>query len=348
MKQKDKSKSTWVAATLLAGAVFILSVALQHWPTDTLLPTPITPEHLTISKSIDSPVLVGEIEQIVANLLDNAISFSGDNKDVIVKVSKLENDNVLITTVGGGGRSLEVNSNGDIVWEANYNLSLPSGAVYRAHRIPGLFPAAFSVLVHDLYEMVEGNGVYLIPGSSSVSFEVVNNGDYELALNYTFTDLAGWFEPTEGNLVLPPGSSETLSFTGDIPGSTETTVIELVMTPDHHPEKQKVIQLIGVPNYLGNDPEIVPTTFQLYEPFPNPFNPTATIRFYMGVETRHAVSHLQIFDITGRVVETLVNENLVPGEHDVVWDANNQVSGIYFVELVSGQNRSVQKLVLLK
>lgn len=71
MKQKDKSKSTWVAATLLAGAVFILSVALQHWPTDTLLPTPITPEHLTISKLIDSPVLVGEIEQIVAHTQDD-------------------------------------------------------------------------------------------------------------------------------------------------------------------------------------------------------------------------------------------------------------------------------------
>ena len=48
MKQKGKSKSTLVAATLLAGAVFILSVALQHWPSDTLNPTPITPEHLTI------------------------------------------------------------------------------------------------------------------------------------------------------------------------------------------------------------------------------------------------------------------------------------------------------------
>ncbi|MEC9050421.1 MAG: aryl-sulfate sulfotransferase, partial [Candidatus Neomarinimicrobiota bacterium] len=47
---------------------------------------------------------------------------------------KLNNGNVLITTVGGGGRSLEVTSNGDIVWEANYNLSLPNGAVYRAHR----------------------------------------------------------------------------------------------------------------------------------------------------------------------------------------------------------------------
>jgi len=290
------------------------------------------------------------------------ISIDGNNADLVWSyelsadlfgfasgnTQKLENDNVLITTVGGGGRSLEVNSNGDIVWEANYNLSLPSGAVYRAHRIPGLFPAAFSVLVHDLYEMVEGNGVYLIPGSSSVSFEVVNNGDYELALNYTFTDLAGWFEPTEGNLVLPPGSSETLSFTGDIPGSTETTVIELLMSPDHHPEKQKIIQLIGVPNYLGNDPEIVPTTFQLYEPFPNPFNPTTTIRFYMGVETRHAVSHLQIFDITGRLVETLIDGRIESGQHVIIWNAKLHPSGFYFIKLSSGAKSQTHKIIYLK
>ena len=89
-------------------------------------------------------------------------------------------------------------------------------------------------------------------------------------------------------------------------------------------------------------------SFSILSTYPNPFNPTTTIRFNIAVETFHRTSLLQIFDITGRVVETLVNENLVPGKHDVVWDANNQVSGIYFVELVSGQNRSVQKLVLLK
>jgi hypothetical protein len=71
MKQKGKSKSTLVAATLLAGAVFILSVALQHWPSDTLNPTPITPEHLTISNTVVSPVLADEIEQIVPHTQDN-------------------------------------------------------------------------------------------------------------------------------------------------------------------------------------------------------------------------------------------------------------------------------------
>ena len=55
-------------------------------------------------------------------------------------VQKLENGNYLITTVGGGGTVLEVTPGNEIVWQANLNLSLPSGAVYRANRISSLYP----------------------------------------------------------------------------------------------------------------------------------------------------------------------------------------------------------------
>jgi len=94
------------------------------------------------------------------------------------------------------------------------------------------------------------------------------------------------------------------------------------------------------------DDEILPLEFALHPPYPNPFNPSTTIRFDL-VETRHAVS-LNIFDINGRVVDFLMNGELVAGEHELIWNAFNHSSGIYFVELTSGKNRSVQKLVLLK
>jgi len=55
-------------------------------------------------------------------------------------VQKLENGNYLITTAGGGGTVLEITTEDEIVWQANLNLSLPSGAVYRANRISSLYP----------------------------------------------------------------------------------------------------------------------------------------------------------------------------------------------------------------
>ena len=67
-------------------------------------------------------------------------------------VQKLDNGNYLITTVGGGATSLEIkptgSESGDIVWQGNYNLSIPSGAAYRANRIPGLYPIAFSATTY--------------------------------------------------------------------------------------------------------------------------------------------------------------------------------------------------------
>jgi len=91
----------------------------------------------------------------------------------------------------------------------------------------------------------------------------------------------------------------------------------------------------------------IPNHFQLHPPYPNPFNPTTTIRFDIGEKITNMAS-LRIYDITGRLVETLVDGNYKVGEHVFIWDASKIASGVYFVELVSGQNRSMQKLVLLK
>ena len=60
--------------------------------------------------------------------------------------------------------------------------------------------------------------------------------------------------------------------------------------------------------------DIFPQKFQLFSPYPNPFNPATTIRF--SVSARHATS-LQVFDITDRMVETLIDETLDSGEYEV-------------------------------
>ena len=62
---------------------------------------------------------------------------------------KLDNGNYLITTVGGNGTSLEVTNIGEEVWRGNYNLCEPICAVYRANRIPSLYPIAFSLIVNE-------------------------------------------------------------------------------------------------------------------------------------------------------------------------------------------------------
>ena len=97
---------------------------------------------------------------------------------------------------------------------------------------------------------------------------------------------------------------------------------------------------------ISND-FIKPNQFLLFPAYPNPFNPVTTIRFNITIETQNTTS-LQLFDVKGRPVESLVNRVLQPGEYKVVWSASGMPSGVYFAELVSGNYRQVQKLVLMK
>jgi len=258
---------------------------------------------------------------------------------------KLQNGNVLITTVGGGGRSLEVTSNGNIVWEANYNLSLPNGAVYRAHRIPGLYSAAFSVLINNFMESGDDVGVYLPEGTSEISFTLENEGSYDLVLSIQLDDYAGWFGIQTDQIILAPNESEIISFIGNVSVTDTGNPITISVTPVNHPEKQKVIDVNGYTSPLSNEAELILNRFVLMPAFPNPFNPNTTIQY--SVKNSESIS-LEIVDVSGRVVEILLDDIIEPGNHEIAWNARNQPSGIYFVKLTSGERLQTQKLILLK
>ena len=126
--------------------------------------------------------------------------------------------------------------------------------------------------------------------------------------------------------------------------STDTLMFNLVTNPEN-----MLPQLAPDGNYcpanVGIAKNTNPVSFSILSNYPNPFNPTTTIQFSVSTMT---IASLGIFDISGKLVETLVHGDFEAGEHEVIWNALNHSSGIYFVELTSGKNRSVQKLVLLK
>ena len=97
---------------------------------------------------------------------------------------------------------------------------------------------------------------------------------------------------------------------------------------------------------ISND-FIKPKQFLLFPAYPNPFNPVTTFRFNIPEEMQDVTS-LQLFDVQGRPVESLVNKMLQTGEYKIAWSASGMPSGVYFAELLSGNYRQVQKLVLMK
>jgi hypothetical protein len=91
----------------------------------------------------------------------------------------------------------------------------------------------------------------------------------------------------------------------------------------------------------------VPKEFVLYPAYPNPFNPSTTITFDVPLESRYAVS-LQLYDIKGQLVETLINEVLPAGQHSIQWSPKTLASGLYIVQLKAGQKTFNQKITFIK
>ncbi len=89
---------------------------------------------------------------------------------------------------------------------------------------------------------------------------------------------------------------------------------------------------------------------RLARAYPNPFNPATTIEYSVAAEGRVT---LRVYDLAGRVVRTLVDETVKPGEHAVIWNGTNDsgeraASGVYFLRMETGGFSSARKLVLLK
>ena len=275
------------------------------------------------------------------DLSPDLFSFASGN------AQKLENGNVLITTVGGGGRSLEINPQGELVWEGLYNLSLPDGAVYRAHRIPGLYPAAYSVLINNLEGENVNNGVFLPEGSSNISFSIVNEGSYRLPLLLQIADEEGWFGAQTLDVTLEPNSTQSVSFNGNIASDTNTSLIQLSVEPIYHPNKAKVISVLGYNESLSNEnfKNNLPKKFLLSTPFPNPFNSSASIHFSLP-QLQHAL--LQVFNTNGQLIETLVNQSLTKVDYQNQWNAIGQSTGVYIVKLTTPNFIENQKIIYLK
>ena len=90
---------------------------------------------------------------------------------------------------------------------------------------------------------------------------------------------------------------------------------------------------------------IIPTEFSLSAAYPNPFNPVTTINYGIPEDSKVTI---QVYNLQGRLVEVLTDQNMDAGYHVVTWNADNHSSGMYFVKMVAGEYVNTQKLMLVK
>jgi hypothetical protein len=102
---------------------------------------------------------------------------------------------------------------------------------------------------------------------------------------------------------------------------------------------------VVTPTTNVDDLSTLPTEYGLSQNYPNPFNPTTNIRF--EIVDLEFVS-LKIFDVLGREVATLMNEEKPKGNYNVTWDASHMPSGVYFYHLTTDNFSQVKKMLLIK
>ena len=88
-----------------------------------------------------------------------------------------------------------------------------------------------------------------------------------------------------------------------------------------------------------------PKTFLLEQNYPNPFNPSTTIRYQLPVASE---VKLEVYDVLGKKIATLVNERQSAGSYQVVWNASGLSSGTYFYRLQAGTFTQTKKMILVK
>ena len=99
-------------------------------------------------------------------------------------------------------------------------------------------------------------------------------------------------------------------------------------------------------------PPVLPSVYKLYQNYPNPFNPVTKIRYnipsVISTGGRNLKVTLKVYDILGREITTLVNEEKPSGSYEVEFNGSKYASGVYFYQLKTGNYLETKKMILIK
>ncbi len=201
-----------------------------------------------------------------------------------------------------------------------------------------------------------GNGTVNLSNQDGISVISLNNDqlisgfqiDLEVDSRFSLEEL----NTLEGWILKTRHDQNHLRIIGiDFSGSNGRNEIQLSF-----PGKINAIQKIGACNPMGKEITFtqesstdlieIPGNVSIGQLYPNPFNPVISIPISLPYEMD---TRIQVFDIQGRHVATLLNENhMVAGNHIINWNANDFASGVYFIQIQTSAGVDVRKAYLVK
>lgn len=250
----------------------------------------------------------------------------------------------------------EINKTATLVWSYTQNPNTVSAFTGNVQRLSnGNTVMSFGGLINSTNPFVvvnpEGNKVFeLTFPDTAYSYRFFNYGTLPFALNRPSVQCYN----ENGNYYLetPAGFNSYRWNTGDT-----TRRIQITQTG-----KYQAFVNYGI-GYMGSEVKTVSNmsnpcesigiisaseitgSYKLYQNYPNPFNPVTKIKFEVPVS---GFISIRIYDVMGREVEILINENLHYGSYEVTFDGADKASGIYYYKITTDNFQEVKKMILVK
>jgi hypothetical protein len=199
--------------------------------------------------------------------------------------------------------------------------------------ITALLLTLSSIAQHKIPVGTKGNFIELSIKNPS------NSGSSKFVV--TVSDLPGWIEFSNTKFEinkLNPGENAVARFSFDLKSSApinEEHSILFQITDENGKSFNKLIDIVVTP----------PDKYELAQNYPNPFNPTTIIKYQLPVDSRVTI---KLFDILGREVMTLLNEDKKAGVYELEFNASHLTSGVYIYRMQSGDFNSVKKMLMVK
>ena len=210
-------------------------------------------------------------------------------------------------------------------------LSLESIVIF----IPELDSVFVLDLIETLTDTTGGDSLALDSLFESLFFELNDN---------LYLGLPDFFGNNQGVLEISEISDSSLS--GDFYATLTKPVLTWPLQSINIDNGLFVFNKISLPVLAVKSKPKIPERLLLFPSYPNPFNPSTTVRFSV-LDTKQPLS-LHIYDIDGRLIETLFSGYVMLGFHEVQWNARQHPSGIYFAMFRSGYIMQSTKLILIK
>ena len=177
----------------------------------------------------------------------------------------------------------------------------------------------------------EGNGIYNVKIDQVQSYNF-----FSMPIDLKFSGSAGPMLVDTTIVIENNNSSQLYEFSG-----FNFLVENVMLDPENWILKEATYSVNEIDN-------IIPDRVEVEKAFPNPFNSKVKLSFYINPQFGDTHVNVNIFDLRGKIVESLIDNEFIPGYHTTFWNANGKSSGVYFIQLATDNYLDSQKILFLK